>query len=923
MTDDPKPDQPAPDAGGPSLASVTEIPSRRARVTEETLLWSRQHPPRASNGAPHPRDNPFKLPSFPPGVGPPKDQPNLAMDSSYNSMSGWAGDGAQYAAETMNDAYAEGMVFPGYSVLATLAQRAEFRVITETIASEMTREWIELKSVSQDESKTDKLKDLMDAIDRFKLQDVFRRAAESDGFFGRGHIFIDTGDTDDRDELTTSLGNGRDEVSRYKIKDNSIKSFRSVEAVWCYPTHYESVDPLKSGWYDPYQWYVMSKAVHKTRLMTFIGREVPDILKPAYAFGGLSMSQMVKPYVDNWIETRRSVADLVRAFSVFVLHTNMDAVTGIGGEDLFRRVQVFNNFKDNQGCLVIDKNNEEFSNVSVPISGLDALQAQAQEQMASISRIPIVKLLGIQPAGLNASSEGELISFYDWIHSFQETLFREHLTTCIDFIQLSEYGEIDDDITFDFKSLRQLDEGQKASIQSQTSQTHSTYVELGAVTAEEVRESLGLDPDSPYAGLDLSEPLPTPMGMPGMPPMPGMEMPGMPPGGPTGAPPGPPQGPPGASPAPGGPQPPPQTDMLSSPETKGFWKSPSWSRPRHNAQDDAEDEGELGLDISFGYDAKFDESKIHRDKGGEFASTGSSGGGSAKKGPPAPVGPAPEFKPTKKTGHLQPAPEDRKQLPAFLKNAKIPPAWRNLHVSPSSQEDMWASGFDRKNNQVYIFNPKFKAKKEANKFKRVEKLSRKIDGIIAQNERYMKSKNPATREAAAAQNLIMKMGLRPGSTRDTHADKQAYGATTLKGEHVVTDPDGKTHLQFVGKKGVSLDLPVDDKELAQDLRDRAKDAGPNGDLFNVNYSHLSSYVKTLGGGSFLVKDFRTHLGTTNAQRMVSGEQHVPSNAKEYKKMVTDVATKVSHMLGNTPSIALKSYIAPQVFSQWKAAAGVA
>ncbi|WP_369077406.1 hypothetical protein, partial [Enterobacter sp. UNJFSC 003] len=31
------------------------------------------------------------------------------------------------------------------------------------------------------------------------------------------------------------------------------------------------------------------------------------------------------------------------------------------------------------------------------------------------------------PAGLNASSEGELRSFYDWIHSFQEKLYRQNL----------------------------------------------------------------------------------------------------------------------------------------------------------------------------------------------------------------------------------------------------------------------------------------------------------------------------------------------------------------------------------------------------------------------------------------------------------------------------------------------------------------
>jgi hypothetical protein len=63
---------------------------------------------------------------------------------------------------------------------------------------------------------------------------------------------------------------------------------------------------------------VAGKDVHKTRLLKFVGREAPHLLKPAYAFGGLSVTQMSRPYVDNWIRTRQSVADIIHAYSVMV-----------------------------------------------------------------------------------------------------------------------------------------------------------------------------------------------------------------------------------------------------------------------------------------------------------------------------------------------------------------------------------------------------------------------------------------------------------------------------------------------------------------------------------------------------------------------------------------------------------------------------
>ena len=180
--------------------------------------------------------------------------------------------------------------------------------------------------------------------------------------------------------------------------------------------------------------------MHATRLLTFIGREVPDLLKPAYSFGGLSMSQMVKPYVDNWLRVRQSVSDLISTFSTSGIKTDLSQMLSAGGEQLFKRLVLFNSNRDNQGLMVLDKDTEEYFNVSTPLTTLDQLQAQAQEHMASVSRIPLVKLLGISPAGLNASSEGEIETFDDTINAGQEALIRPNLTRLLHFVQLNALG---------------------------------------------------------------------------------------------------------------------------------------------------------------------------------------------------------------------------------------------------------------------------------------------------------------------------------------------------------------------------------------------------------------------------------------------------------------------------------------------------
>ena len=118
-----------------------------------------------------------------------------------------------------------------------------------------------------------------------------------------------------------SIGNGTNEMSKDKIGKGMLKRLRVIEPVWTYPSSYNATDPLKPDWYKPSSWFVQGKEVHSTRLLTFIGREVPDLLKPAYSFGGLSMSQMVKPYVDNWLRVRQSVSDLISTFSTSGIKT--------------------------------------------------------------------------------------------------------------------------------------------------------------------------------------------------------------------------------------------------------------------------------------------------------------------------------------------------------------------------------------------------------------------------------------------------------------------------------------------------------------------------------------------------------------------------------------------------------------------------
>lgn len=404
----------------------------------------------------------------------------------------------------VNTVYA-GAHFKGYPYLALLSQYPEYRKMSETIAKMMTRKFVRVVS-SGEGDQSERVTKMEDALKRFKVAEVFRKAAELDGFFGRGQIYIDVktpgGDyaRDNPQELETPLIK-----AAAKIKKDALVGFTAVEPVWTYPSVYNSTNPLAPDYFRPSAWFVMGKTVHASRLMMFRSREVPDMLKAAYNFGGLSLSQLSEPYVNNWLRTRDSVSDMLHAFSVSGIKTNLAGILqGGGGDEMFNRAQLFNDVRDNRGMFMLDKDSEEFFQFNTPLSGLDALQAQAQEQMASVSNIPLIYLLGITPSGLNATAEDEITVFAEFIRGMQESIFRDNLQTVFEVIQLSEFGDIDPDIGFEFEELTEMDLMEMATIRKTDADTDAVYIGAGVLDPDEVRERLAADETSSYHSLEVN-----------------------------------------------------------------------------------------------------------------------------------------------------------------------------------------------------------------------------------------------------------------------------------------------------------------------------------------------------------------------------------------------------------------------------------
>lgn len=290
---------------------------------------------------------------------------------------------------------------------------------------------------------------------------------------------------------------------------------------------------------------------------------------------------------------------------------------------------------------------------------------------------------------------------------------------------------------------------------------------------------------------------------------------------------------------------------------------------------------------------------------------------------------APKTKPVEdKVGTEQPSKQPRQPAPILwtmhtgdkptaeqstrLKSLRVPPAWTNIKLADDPNAALQVVGKDAKGRAQYLYSAEHSAKAAAEKFARLKEFNTVAAGIAEKSNSDMNNKKlaPKARDSAAVIQLISKTGFRIGSDDDTGADVKAHGATTLEGSHVKVKGDTMT-FDFIGKKGVNIKKTLVDANLAKYIQAKKRQNG-DGKLFDTDDASVRDYFHASGGKDFKVKDFRTWNATNLALEEMQ-KPPVPKDEKEFKAKQKQVATVVSQHLGNTPKVAMESYIDPAVW----------
>ena len=389
--------------------------------------------------------------------------------------------------------------FLGYPMLSNIAQDPLIRSGIEVIVDDMTRKFIDLTSKGENDLSTS-IAELESDLQSFRIKSIFNRALATTGYQGGCLVYVDVGELDDEEKKTPLY------LDAATFKKGSFRGLRIIEQINLYPGRYDTLDPTSEDYFNPETWFVLGKEYHRSRFLYFAQNEVPLILKPLYNFFGISLAQQVLEYVQNFTENRRSAQRLLNKFSLTIWRTDMSQfLSGGDCNSLTQRVKYFNAQRSNDGTVLLDKETEEMEQINTPLSGVTDIVSMSLDLAPVILGISKDKYFGDLPKGLNASSEGTNRIYYDKIQSLNEKICYDNVEKVLKILQLNRYGEIDDNISFQFAPLWEMDERERAEINKVKADTAAVYLDRGALSAEEVRGALADNPDSGFSNIDVDD----------------------------------------------------------------------------------------------------------------------------------------------------------------------------------------------------------------------------------------------------------------------------------------------------------------------------------------------------------------------------------------------------------------------------------
>jgi uncharacterized protein len=356
----------------------------------------------------------------------------------------------------------------------------------DVIADDMTRAGVELKG----EIEATDIERINEAATTLGLLNSVNDTVRWSRLYG-GAVMVPLIDGQD---MANPLQTGR-------IAPNQLKGFLVLDRWMVDPSLEKLVDEYGPDYGMPMFYRITGEApglrnkkVHHSRILRLEGDRLPYWQRVIENLWGTSVLERIYDRLVAFDSATQGGSQLVyKAWLRTMKIKGLREIVSAGGQKmvgLTKYVDMMRRFQGIEGITLIDGEDELVINEHGAFAGLAEALGEFGRQLGGALQIPLVRLFGESPGGLNATGESDLKTYYDGILQRQERNLRVPLTRFYRILAASEGIRLPDGFTLGFKPLWQMSDKDKAEIAEITTRTVVSAVESQLLTPAEGAQEL-------------------------------------------------------------------------------------------------------------------------------------------------------------------------------------------------------------------------------------------------------------------------------------------------------------------------------------------------------------------------------------------------------------------------------------------------
>jgi uncharacterized protein len=229
--------------------------------------------------------------------------------------------------------------------------------------------------------------------------------------------------------------------------------------------------------------------IHPSRVVRLVGLEYPDLAYSQDSWGDSALQPVIDAVKMSGL-VNSSIASMIAEAKLDVIKVpgllEMLSTTA-GTEKLRNRFSFSMAAKSTVNATLIDAN-EEWERIALTFASMDAVMGMYMNIAAGAADIPATRLLGREPAGMNATGASDIRNYYDRLQAEQAIKVQPALARLDEVLIRHALGDRPEEIHYTWKPLWQMDEMQRADVWLKKAQAHKIDVDTGLINPDVLRE---------------------------------------------------------------------------------------------------------------------------------------------------------------------------------------------------------------------------------------------------------------------------------------------------------------------------------------------------------------------------------------------------------------------------------------------------